>query len=125
MRTALVAIVAAAFLVAGSEASAGPPARICRHVSTKKCEERLGPYDAAQFLHMYVSKKLRPRLTAPGGDTIYCGRAKHHRPWVFRCGDTVEGGGLPAPCTVEALVERTKPRVYRFDWLKESASCHG
>jgi hypothetical protein len=69
-------------------------------------------------------KKLRPRLTAPSGGLLYCNAARHHRPWVFRCGDTIEGGGLPSPCKVEAVVERFRPKVFRIDWLKESASCN-
>ncbi|HEX4186902.1 MAG TPA: hypothetical protein VHY83_03290 [Solirubrobacteraceae bacterium] len=117
-------VVVAAFLVFGSGASAGPPHGVCRHVSAEKCEEILGSYDAAQFLRRYVMNKLQPRLTAPSGGSLYCRAAARHRPRVFRCGDTVEGGGLPTPCTVEALVARPKPRVYRFDWLKESASCN-
>jgi hypothetical protein len=119
----LVSTVAAAFLLVGSVARAGPPHGICRHVSVEKCEEILGPYNAAQFLHRYVAKKLEGRVTAQTGWMLYCGPASYHRPWFFRCGETVTSSGLPSPCTVEALVARPKPGVYRFDWLKESASC--
>ena len=124
MRAALLVVVVAALLVFSSGASAGPPPGLCRHISKQKCEQILGPYSAAQFLHAYVIKKLRPRLTPSFGGTLYCNSPKRHRPWVFRCGDTVEGGGLPSPCIVEALVARPKPGVFRFDWLKESASCN-
>jgi hypothetical protein len=123
MRPALVSIVAAALLVVAPGASAGPPHGICRHVSAEKCEEILGPYNAAQFLHMYVMRKLQGRITAQTGSTLYCGAARHHRPWFFRCGETITSSGLPSPCTVEALVARPKPGVHRFVWLMESASC--
>jgi hypothetical protein len=124
VRTVLVVAVVAALLVFSSSSSAGPPVGICRHISKQKCEQVLGPYAAAQHLQAYVMHKLRPRLTSPFGSTLYCNYPKRHRPWVFRCGDTIERGGLPSPCIVEALVKRDKPRVFSFDWLKESASCN-
>lgn len=124
MRTVVVAVVVAALLVFGSGASAGPPAGLCRHISARQCEQDLGPYAAAQFLRVYVINKLRPRLTASSGETLFCGYTKRHRPWVFRCGDTIERGGLPSPCKVEALITRSKSKVFRFDWLEESASCN-
>jgi hypothetical protein len=74
MRPALVSIVAAALLVVAPGASAGPPHGICSHVSAEKCEEILGPYNAAQFLHMYVMNKLQGRITAQTGSTLYCAR---------------------------------------------------
>jgi hypothetical protein len=119
----LVILVVAALLVFTSGASAGPPAKLCRHISAHQCEQDLGPYAAAQFLRAYVINKLRPRLTAPSGGTLYCGHAQHYRPWVFRCGTTIEGGGLLSPCKVEAIIARNKLKVFRFDWLEESASC--
>jgi hypothetical protein len=124
VRTVLAVIVIAVLLIFSAGASAGPPAKICRHISKQKCEQILGPYDAAQFLQMYVMKRLRPRLTASFGVRLYCDNRKHKRSWVFRCGDTTDGGGLPSPCIVEALVAHTKPVVFRIDWLKESASCN-
>lgn len=120
----MLVVVVAVLLVFSSGATAGPPAGLCRHISKQKCEQSLGPYSAAQFLRAYVIKKLRPRLKASFGGTLYCNSPKHHRRWVFRCGDTVERGGLPSPCIVEALVARTKAGVFRFDWLKESRSCN-
>lgn len=111
-------------LVFSPGASAGPPASICRHLSRQKCEQLLGSYAASQFLRGYVIQKLRSRLPVPFGGTDYCNAAKRHRPWVFRCGDTIEGAGLESPCEVEALVERVKPGVFSFDWLSETASCN-
>jgi len=123
MRTALSVVAVAWLMVFSPGASAGPPAGVCRHISEHRCEQVLGPYQAAQYLHGYVMKKRRPRLTPSFGVLLYCGSPKRKRPWVFRCGDTIAGGGLPSPCKVEALVARPKPGVFRFDWLKESASC--
>jgi hypothetical protein len=123
VRTVLTVAVVVGFLVVTPGAGAGPPHGVCRHISKQQCERELGPYAAAQFLHRYVSKKLRPWLTGAAGESLYCG-AKKHRPWVFRCGETVEGGGLPSPCKVEALVARNKRKVFRIAWLKESASCN-
>ena len=123
MRAVLVVVGVGALLVFSSYASAGPPSGECRHISKAQCERDLGPYSAARFLEAYVIEKVRPRLTATFGNKLYCDYTKQRRPWVFRCGETIEQGGLPSPCTVEAIVARDKRKVFHFDWLKESVSC--
>jgi hypothetical protein len=124
MRALLVVVVVTALLVLSPGASAGPPAKVCRHVSARECEQILGPYAAAQFLGAYVFKNVVPRLTIPvAGVGIECGPTKHHRRSVFRCGATVHMLGPSSPCKVEALVARDKSKVFRFDWLQESAAC--
>ena len=123
MRAGLMVVVVVGVLSLSTGASAGPPHGVCRHLSRQRCEEVLGPYSAARFLDRHVMEKLRPRLTGASGGTLYCNAPRKGHPWVFRCGETVERGGLPAPCTVDALVARNKHKVFRFAWLKESASC--
>jgi hypothetical protein len=106
---AVLIVVVVALLVLSPGASAGPPQALCHHISAPQCERDLGPYAAAQFLHAYVINKLRPRLPGAFGETLYCGATRHHRPRVFRCGETT-GGGLPSPCKVEALIARNKSK---------------
>jgi hypothetical protein len=125
MRAASVVAVVVALLAVSSTASAGPPAHLCRHKSQTECERALGPYSAAQFLRAYVVKRVVPRLPGPSGQSLYCDNTKPRRPWVFRCGETVELGRLPSSCTVEAIIARDKQKVFHIVWLKESDSCSG
>jgi len=114
-----------AALAVSPVSSVESPARRCRdvHISTQRCEQELGAFPAAQFLTAYALKKLHSPIT--DGSTRYCRFARRDRPWIYRCGIAVEPGGvLSAPCTVEALVRRERPKVFRILWKTESAACN-
>lgn len=122
MRRRLAAVVLAVVVVLlalSLEAGAGPPASCFRH--KHRCD--LTSYEAAQVLKEKVIQKLRPRLTSAFGSSVGCGPTKHHSPGFARCVTIVEGGGLPAPCTVEALLSRRKAASFRVHWWTESQSC--
>jgi hypothetical protein len=71
-------------------------------------------------LTTYVLTKLQVRITV--GSTRYCRLKRAH--WVYRCGITVEPGDqLAERCTVEALLRRDRPNVFRIVWKAESVTC--
>ena len=120
MHRRLAAVVLAVVIVAlalSAEAGAGPPASCVHH----KCD--LTYYAAAQALKRKVLQKLRPRLPSAFVTSVGCGPTKHHTPGFARCTTTIEAGGLPAPCTVEALLSRSKGTTFRVLWWKESQTC--
>jgi hypothetical protein len=106
-------------LALSAQAVAGPP---------RRCRERphscnLVAYEAGQALKRYVLDKLRPRLTAPTGMEIDCRPTNHHARGFARCQIAVLGGGLPAPCKIEALLSRSERSKFRINWKEESRSC--
>jgi len=111
--------VVTAGLTLSAEADAGPPPSCFRH--KPRCD--LTYHEAAQTFEQKVIEKLRHRLTTAFGFTVECGRTKQRSPGFARCAITVERGGLPAPCTVEALLSRRKGTPFRVRWWKESQSC--
>jgi hypothetical protein len=116
--TVLLAVVTAV-LAMSAAAEAGPPPSCYR--ATSHCD--LTYYAATQVLSQKVFQKLRPRLTSAFGSRVACGPTEHRSPGFARCTMTVEAGGLPVPCTVEALFSRRKGTAFRTLWWKESQSC--
>lgn len=106
-------------LVLAGEAGAGPPA----HCFRVKPHCDLTYYEAAQAFKQEVRLRGRPRLSAPAGVLLRCGATTHRSSGFARCSITFEGGGLPVPCTVEALLRRKKGTPFRVLWWKESRTC--
>ncbi len=105
-----------------AQANAGPPARLCRHVSVSKCETYLAPYSAAQFLKQYDFYKSAHGSTngSFSGSELYCDYTP--QAWSFRCG-AVELAASSSHCKVEALISRSKLKTWYFNSLSESEGC--
>jgi hypothetical protein len=126
MRALVLAAIAVVFLASGSPAAAGPPAGLCRHVSSAKCERWLGSLSALEFLNRYVHTKNPSLIGAHASDAGaggYCGLTPRHRAWYFRCQIYTESNVPASPCRVQALVSRDNAKVWHVDWSSESASC--
>jgi hypothetical protein len=122
LRPAAVVLAAVvAVLALSAQAAAGPPASCFRQ--TPRCD--LTYYEATQVLRQKAIQKLRPRLTSAFGSGGGCGPTEHHSPGFARCTITIEGGGLPTPCKVEALLSRRKGAPFRVRWWKASQPCDG
>ena len=106
---AVVLPVLVADLALSTQASAGPPASCFR--AKTRCD--LTYYEATQTFKQKVSQKRRPRLTVAAltavGVSAGCGPTKHRSPGFARCTITIEGGGLPAPCRIEAEYDSLAP----------------
>jgi hypothetical protein len=115
MRAVLMGLaVVAATMVVGPAASAGPPAHLCRHLTSNQCEEALGPYTAFQFVKQYLSKPVY------GGD---CERTRHPKSRFYRCTVRVESAQSPTPCIVEALLYEHRRAHFDVKWRQQSAAC--
>jgi len=101
-----------------AQAGAGPPASCHR----ARCD--LSYYAAWQDFHKIVLHRLRPGLAASiGRSSGYCVATKHRAPGFARCGVTIEQGELPASCTVEALLSRSRGGPWHVRWWQQSKSC--
>src|ERR1700730_18846309 len=119
---AVVLPVLVADLALSTQASAGPPASCFR--AKTRCD--LTYYEATQTFKQKVSQKRRPRLTVAAltavGVSAGCGPTKHRSPGFARCTITIEGGGLPAPCRIEAEYDSLAPRSESGDVAHDRSS---
>jgi hypothetical protein len=85
---------------------------------------RYSPYEApAHYLRDHMLRQLRAKHAGPFAGEVHCGPTTHHTRDRYRCGLRLESGGLPSPCSVEAIISYAKPTGFRFDWREESRSC--